>query len=228
MKKEYPGWELEYFDLATNFRNYQFKLIKNQIKGDVAEVGPGNGIITKKYSSLVKKISLYEPSQQIFKKLKKKFTKNKRITIHNSQLRLIKNKFDTIIYLDVIEHIKKDKEEINKALKCLKKDGVLIINVPAFSFLYSNFDKEVGHHKRYNKNDFKKMLQFTKIKKSYMLYYDSLGFLLSLLNKFFNQNEGRLFKNKILIWNFLINFSKYIDIITFHTIGKSLLIFIKK
>ena len=105
---------------------------------------------------------------------------------------------------------------------------MLIINVPAFSFLYSNFDKEVGHHKRYNKNDFKKMLQFTKIKKSYMLYYDSLGFLLSLLNKFFNQNEGRLFKNKILIWNFLINFSKYIDIITFHTIGKSLLIFIKK
>lgn len=228
MKKEYQGWELEYFELAKNFRNYQFELIKSKIKGNVAEVGPGYGTISKKYSLLAKKISLYEPSHKIFKKLKKKFRQNKKIKIHNSQLKLIRNKFDTIIYLDVIEHIRNDKKEIDKALKCLKKDGVLIINVPAFSFLYSNFDKEVGHYKRYNKKDFQKMLQFNKIKSSYMLYYDSIGFFLSLLNKFFNQNETRLFRNKILIWNFLINFSKFIDIITFNKIGKSLLVFIKK
>ena len=52
MKNKYEGWELEYFDIATNFRKYQFQLIKNSIKGHVAEVGPGNGIIVEKYQGI--------------------------------------------------------------------------------------------------------------------------------------------------------------------------------
>ena len=42
------------------------------------------------------------------------------------------------------------------SIKLLKKGGYLIINVPAFSFLNSNFDKDVGHYRRYSKSDFKK------------------------------------------------------------------------
>ena len=43
----YDGWELEYFDRAINFRNYQFDILKKYIKGIVAEVGPGNGSFLK-------------------------------------------------------------------------------------------------------------------------------------------------------------------------------------
>ena len=58
----YPGWELKYFDKAKNFRKYQFNLIKKNIKGNVAEIGPGNGVFLKYYVKNSKKIYLYEPT----------------------------------------------------------------------------------------------------------------------------------------------------------------------
>jgi phospholipid N-methyltransferase len=73
----YPGWELKYFDKALNFRRYQFSLIKEYICGEVAEVGPGNGVNLKFYQSEAKKIHLFEPSKVFIKKLKKNKNKNK-------------------------------------------------------------------------------------------------------------------------------------------------------
>ena len=227
MKNKYEGWELEYFDLASNFRDYQFQLIKNSIKGHVAEIGPGNGVIAQKYQFYAKKVELYETSNLLFKNLNKKFKRNKKIKIFNKTLKS-KKTYKTIIYLDVIEHIKKDKSEIINALNHLKKNGTLIINVPAFSFLYSKFDKDVGHFRRYNKKDFKIILKDIKNISYTMKYYDSIGFMLSLLNKFFSGKKSKFMKSKILFWNSMILVSKVIDKITCNLFGKSLLLLIKK
>ena len=139
-----------------------------------------------------------------------------------------KKKYDTIVYLDVIEHIKEDKKEIIKAFKSIKKNGYLIINVPAFSFLYSQFDKDVGHHKRYEKEDMISIFNNLKYKKMDLKYYDSIGFILSLLAKLMSTNYKKKFEQKIKIWDFLIPFSKIIDFLTFNLFGKSLLVIIKK
>ena len=56
--------------------------------------------------------------------------------------------------MDVLEHIEDDKKEINRALEQLKPGGNIIFFVPAYQFLYSDFDKAIGHVKRYNKHFF--------------------------------------------------------------------------
>ena len=71
-KINYDGWELEFFDKANNFRNYQFDLIKKRLKGRVAEIGPGNGIFFDKYKNIVGEVDLYEPSINFLKNLKSK------------------------------------------------------------------------------------------------------------------------------------------------------------
>ena len=63
------------------------------------------------------------------------------------------------MYFDVLEHIKQDSQEIKLASKKLNENGYLIFSVPAFQIFYSDFDKMVGHFKRYHKNDF---LEFSK------------------------------------------------------------------
>ena len=150
--KNYDGWELIFFDKAQNFRDYQWSLFRRYIKKNILEVGPGNCIFLKKYYRISKKIHLMEPSSKIRKKLKKK-TKNL------NKVKLLKDygnaKYDTIIYLDVIEHIKDDKKEIFKAYKRLKKNGYLVISVPAFQYLYTDYDRKIGHHRRYDKSLFK-------------------------------------------------------------------------
>ena len=130
-------------------------------------------------------------------------------------------------YFDVIEHIKNDYLEVVNASKRLKKDGCLIFSVPAFQEFYSTFDKSVGHFKRYNKNDFLKLSKKCNLKIDKMIYYDSIGFLLLLINKFFSFKQSSL-KTKVFIWNLLIPFSRVIDFITFNSFGKSLLCVFKK
>ncbi len=223
---QYDGFELEHFDSAQNFRKYQLQLIKPYLKGSFLEVGPGQGGMTKLYKNYLKKITLIEPDKKLYRSLKKKFKNNKKIIIKNSLLENINQKYDVIIYFDVLEHIKKDLRELRIAKSKLNKDGYLIINVPAHQQFYNDFDKSVGHFKRYNKKDFFLMSKKTKFKIINMSYYDSIGFLLLIISKFFSLNQSNL-KTKVSFWNLLIPISKFIDYFTFNKIGKSLFCVLK-
>ena len=225
-KINYAGWELKYFDKAENFRNYQFQFIKPHIKGNIAEIGPGNGVFLKRYRKFSNKIYLFEPSKNFNKSLKK--IKSKNIKIFNKNFVKQNNFYDTILYLDVLEHIKYDFIEIKKAYSSLKKNGYLIINVPAFQHLYSQFDKDVDHERRYSKKDFKNILKKLNIKKYKITYFDSLGYIFSLLSKIFTKNYKKNFSFKIKFWDNLIPLSKILDKFLFNKIGKSLLVIIMK
>ncbi len=58
--------------------NNQLKIIKNYIKGYIAEVGQGNGMNANSYIKYPKKIDLYEPTKKLYQELKKTFKKRKR------------------------------------------------------------------------------------------------------------------------------------------------------
>jgi SAM-dependent methyltransferase len=57
--------------------------------------------------------------------------------------------YDTLALFDVLEHIEDEKAFLEALLFHLKPGGRLLINVPAFMFLYSRYDKIVGHQRRY-------------------------------------------------------------------------------
>mgnify|MGYP001295176758 FL=1 len=223
---QYDGFELDHFDSAYNFRKYQISLIKKYLSGKLLEVGPGKGGLTFFYDKFVKKPTLIEPERNLYKFLKKKF-KKKSFVIRNCTINKIQKKFDTIIYFDVLEHIKDDLGEIKTASKKLKKNRYLILSVPAYQSFYSSFDKSVGHYKRYNKKDFIKISKKTGLKIDKLIYYDSIGFFLLVLNRIFSLKQTNL-KNKLFFWNLLIPLSKIIDFFTFNKFGKSLLCVFKK
>ena len=67
-----------------------------------------------------------------------------------------------------------------------------------------------------------------KYKKLDLKYYDSVGYILSLLSRLTLSDYKKKFEQKIKIWDFLIPLSKIIDFLTFNLYGKSLLVVIKK
>ena len=223
---QYDGFELDHFDSASNFREYQISLIKKFIKGKFIEVGAGKGGLVPFYKNLAKEITLLEPEKKLYKVLKKKYI-SKKIKIKNQTIKSINKKFDTIIYYDVLEHIKNDLGEIKNAKKKLSKQGCLIFSVPAYQSFYSSFDKYVGHYRRYNKKNFIKLNKKAGLKIEKLVYYDSIGFLFLVLNKIFSIKQTNL-KNKIYIWNLLMPISKIIDFLTFNKFGKSLLCVFRK
>ena len=230
IKKEisYEGWELSFFDQSKNFRKYQFDLIKKFISGNVAEIGPGNGIFSEYYLDYCDKLDLFEPDKNLYSKLNDKLTSLKKITVINDKLNITTNTYDVILYLDVLEHIEDDEKEIYKAHKALKKGGYLVINVPAFQFLYSDFDKDVGHIKRYTKKDIRSLVSNYNFEIIKLNYYDSIGFFLSFLSKMLSSNYKKNFEEKIKIWNSLIPASRILDKIFISSFGKSLIVVAKK
>ena len=222
------SWELKFFDAAKNWRKYQFKIISKYIQRNVLEVGPGTGNNLKYYKNKVSTITLLDINKKLVRSLKKKFYKNKKIKILNSNIHSIKKKFDTIMYMDVLEHIKTDKKEIKKAINLLSPGGHLIIFVPAFQILYSNFDRDIGHVRRYRKFFFFNLAKKYKIKLIELKYFDSIGFIFAIINRLVGTNNQNNVGLGIKIWNNFIFLSKFFDFILKNMFGKSLLCVLKK
>ena len=224
---DYPGKELEIFDKAVFWRKYIYLLVKKYLKNDLLEVGAGIGSFTKNYKNDFTQITLTELDKHNIKKLKKRF-KNTKIKIESKFTSKINRKFNSILYMNVLEHIKNDKREINTSLSKLNKKGYLIILVPAHNELYTKFDKEIGHFRRYKINFFQKLkLKNSKIVK--LQYLDCLGYFLYYMNKMFYKNEIYPSESKIFIWDkFFTPLTFLFDKFLNYKFGKNVLCIIKK
>jgi hypothetical protein len=91
---------------------------------------------------------------------------------------------NTIVYIDVLEHIEDDAAEIRTAIAHLRPAGHLIVLAPAFNWLYSPFDQAVGHYRRYDKKDAWR-LGHPSLSLRSVFFLDSIGFLASLANRLY-------------------------------------------
>jgi cyclopropane fatty-acyl-phospholipid synthase-like methyltransferase len=142
----------------------RYKFVAKMLQGykNVLEIGAGDGFQSRLVDKEVKNLVLSEVFQEnkdLFQK--NKFNKNTFI-IHDFIKESIKQKFDAIYLLDVIEHIQK--KQMNKFTKnivdCLKKQGVIIIGTPTIeSQKYASKFSKRGHVNCYTKSGLKKFMQ---------------------------------------------------------------------
>jgi SAM-dependent methyltransferase len=218
----YPIEATEKFDEANFHRKYCMSFIKKYIRGDVLEVGAGCGSFTEDYINDYLQIFLTETDNKNFEDLNRKFKEKKNVTISNDKISKINKKFDTILYLHVLEHIEDDMEELKSVYKRLKDKGNLIIIVPRHQKLYSNFDKSIGHFRRYELNFFQ--LDLVNLKRKVLISIDSLGYILYFLNKLFFKDEKLPSKLKIFIWDKIFTpFTIVIDFLTRYKFGKCII-----
>ena len=227
-KIDYTGLELENFDKAHIWRKYIFFLIKKYFSNNFLEVGAGIGSFTKNYFTKFDNITLSELDTKNLDQLKKKFVNHKNIKISNDTVKDINKKFHTIIYLNVLEHIKDDIQEINFALEKLNVGGYLIILVPAGSKLYGKFDKAIGHYRRYELDFFKNnKFENTKLVDLYSL--DCFGYFLYFINQLIFKKEIYPSRFKIFIWDKIFTpFTIIIDYITRYKYGKNIMCIYQK
>ena len=86
-------------------------------------------------------------------------------------LKGMENKFDIITSLDVIEHIQDDKEAMLQINKLMHLNGLLLLTVPAHELLYSLYDAEVGHYRRYSKHSIFQLLQKSGFSVQHFTYF---------------------------------------------------------
>lgn len=86
-----------------------------------------------------------------------------------------KRKFDTIVMIDVLEHIENDRGALQSIHEKLNPEGRVVILVPAYQFLYGKRDKNIGHFRRYTKNELTKKMRDAGFKIIESRYWNMLG-----------------------------------------------------
>jgi 2-polyprenyl-3-methyl-5-hydroxy-6-metoxy-1,4-benzoquinol methylase len=227
-KYEYEGEELELFAHAVNWKKYWFQKLQPLIGRSVLEVGAGIGSTAKLFAnSEIDRWLAIEPDINLVDYIKEDYKKSKypsNYEIHNmtSSSMSSNEKYDTILYIDVLEHIQDDQSEINNIIKLLTPEGKIIILSPAHDYLYTPFDKAVGHFRRYDKNKLLRIMPKNMQLKT-IYYLDCVGMLASLGNRLLLKSAHPTVA-QIQFWDkCLVPISRVIDKLICHSLGKSII-----
>lgn len=225
----YQGTELDIFSLSMNWKHYLKETLSAYIGTLVLEVGAGIGSITKEFcnGSQTRWVSL-EPDEFLASRIRSAISY--RLLPSCCEVRKqtilempVDEKFDTILYIDVLEHIEDDVLELTTAADHLLPLGNLIVISPAHQWLFSPFDKAIGHLRRYTKRDLLRKAP-NNLRLISAGYLDSIGLFLSLANRFLLKTENPT-ERHIRFWDKLVvPFSRRIDPLMNHKMGKSLFV----
>ena len=151
---DYSGTELAALSAAVNYYEWILSRFERYLGNSIAEVGAGIGNFSKLLlRTSPQQLFAFEPSTNLYPQLAEGVGRDQCIVPINDYFapRYVPEGVDSIIYINVLEHIEHDLNELKKAYEALRPGGHLIVFSPALSWLYSDFDKQVGHHRRYTK-----------------------------------------------------------------------------
>ncbi|MGH7845912.1 MAG: class I SAM-dependent methyltransferase [Candidatus Binatia bacterium] len=183
----YLGGELDLFALAVNWKQYVKSAIGQFLVGDVLEVGAGIGGTTSAlHDGSARRWICLEPDENQARRIREMAAERwggaaPLVVVGSLRAFTERPAFDCVVYMDVLEHIEDDAGEVETAARLLRAGGRLVVLSPAHPWLFSAFDHQIGHLRRYTKT----MLQALKppdCVEEKLLYLDSLGLFLSLGN----------------------------------------------
>lgn len=131
-------------------------------------------------------------------------------------------KYDTVLYIDVLEHIEDDQGELATAAALLRAGGHLVVVSPAHQWLFSPFDRAIGHHRRYSRALLESIVP-TCLSKVRLRYLDSVGMLASIANRFLLRS-GMPRSGQLAVWDrILVPCSRPCDVLFGYRLGKTIL-----
>ena len=168
----------------SNYCRWIFDMVSPHLGTDLLEAGCGNGNLTRWLlsSPAVQRLVGVDHAPALCDQLRERLkTSPKNWTVLNFDLQderlleLSNEPFDAIVCLNVLEHIDRDVELLERFHRLLKPGGRLILLVPAFPWLYGSIDREVHHLRRYRRKDLVKKIIAADLSVHQMRYFNLGG-----------------------------------------------------
>lgn len=220
---QYEGSELDLFRKAENWKKYWSGIVVPYLTGDVLEVGAGSGSNTTFFEKAkVRSWTALEPDEMLAARIQFPTSLNGRSLVGTIATLPSDSMFDSIVYIDVLEHIEDDAAELQRALARLRVGGVLVVLSPAHPFLFTPFDSSIGHYRRYTRTTLQQAAPLGMSTEK-LVYLDSVGMAASLVNRLV-LNQSMPTEGQILVWDrLMVPISRIMDRITFGAMGKTVL-----
>lgn len=219
---------LESMSQAIWYNQWTVKKFDKYLKGKILEVGCGIGNFTR---------TLIQYGQVFAIDINKDHIARARETIQDKAEIgfgdiekgefFFNESFDTIVCVNVLEHIANDDQALKNIFKLLKKSGICILLVPSHQFLYGEVDKSIRHFRRYDKN---KLIRELKIQGFKILKSQRLNFLGALgwfvAGRIMKENTVK--EGNIKIFNLIAPFFLPLEDLFEPPIGTSILLIVQK
>lgn len=178
-------------DLLSELDQYNEWIVERlaPVPGDrVLEVGAGTGNITDYLRRDARELVATDVLPAYRRHLAQRFEGDSRVRIGSFNLdqpipaELLAEPFDTVVCLNVLEHIADDLGALREMGKALRPGGRLALLVPAHPLLYGEFDRAVGHFRRYRRSDLRALLEEAGFRVARMEYFNILATIPWLIN----------------------------------------------
>lgn len=229
MKDTSISQTLETMSQANWYNRWTLSKFDRYLKGKILEIGCGIGNFSlhlKKYGELTS----IDINKGYIKETKKKVNGQIEVgfgNIEEGKYFFKKKTFNTIVCINVLEHINNDTKALKNICKLKTPSGFLILIVPAHEFLYNLIDKSIGHYRRYNEEKLKDLLKeggFEIVKIRTLNFLGSIGWFIA--GKLFK--DSRVSEGKIKIFNLISPIFLLLENIFEPPFGTSILVIAKR
>lgn len=201
---------LKTMDEAVWYNRWVFSFVKKHLGKKILEIGAGIGSFTKLLKE-VGDVTAVEINRKYISDLRKGYNRDVQIGFGDIDKNIYffrGRKFDSLVCMNVLEHVYNDENALQNMYSLLKPRGKIILLIPAHRILFSNFDSALGHFRRYSKKEISEKLKkvgFNRISVRYLNWLGAIGwfFLLKITGWRKMPNNSVIFFNffgRLIIW----------------------------
>ncbi len=208
-KSKYKGTPtLEVLEGAHRYNNWIAQSILPFVKPPVLEIGAGIGNLSALFIHKTP-ITLSDLENEFVNILKDKFNHEKKVLVKKFDISISPDssmikKYNTVISVNVLEHIEDDLKALKNLKKTLKKKGKIILLVPAKKKAYSKLDKELGHFKRYEKEELSQLLTLAGFKVEKIHFFNMVGLLTWITRNYLTSQNVQLTARQIAMFDSIV------------------------
>jgi SAM-dependent methyltransferase len=175
----YSGTELDAVAEATNYYTWIIDSFAACIGEKVVEAGAGIGtvsdLILRRASP--RELLLIEPAANNVPALRQRFAGDSRVRVHEGYLEDLASSTtaDTIIAVNVLEHVENDADFLRAAYRSLVPGGSLLLLVPAVPAIFGSLDRAFDHFRRYTRPGLRDSLRAAGFEIESLHYLNMLG-----------------------------------------------------
>jgi len=180
MEEQLMMQDLEVMSTARNYIDWISSFIKPHLGKKILEFGAGIGNYTGRFLKADRLVVL-EINSFCFQKLHQKYHAYPNVQLFQAELHdlieqgYFEEKMDTVVCLNVLEHVEDDARMLNDFSQVLAPGGKLILMVPSYKALYGELDKQIGHFRRYGLRELTQKVLNAGFKFERKFYMNSLG-----------------------------------------------------
>lgn len=201
---------LERMAETKNYNRWIYNTIQPFLGSRILEIGCGIGNMTQFFLNCEMLVAI-DNSLDCIRIINSRFPPRENFKILNYDIRsekiqeLRKFNFNTVICINVLEHIKDDFKALNNCYRLLNEKGKLILFAPDFKFLYGSIDRADYHYRRYNSKELSAKLRGSGFIIEKKFYVNMLGILPWILH-------GKILKTPVHPRGQMLFFDKFVPL----------------